>query len=196
LSLTILATALAGAAGPARAQSLGQLKEDIIALDLASEQGMLHLIFVAEDFLDVGKIGQAIKPLNALAHVIDAESEIDSSTADALLSSIESVIDVLVAGPQQWWCDQDGDGYTVDGGVSYFAPSAYCSNDPGLGPDSDDNDAGVNTLQHWWCNYDGDGYWVDMGMAYTAPSPYCVSANEDPGGCEDFDDNDPGIGCV
>jgi hypothetical protein len=188
LSFIPLAAALAVAAGPVRAQSLEQLKEDIVALEVASEQGMLHLIFVAEDFIDVGKIGQAIKPLNALAHVIVHESEIDSSTAEALFDSIESVIDVLVTGPQQWWCDADADGYTVDGGVSYFAPSAYCSTDPGLGPDSDDNDPNVTgLLKEWWCDYDGDHWTVYMGFSYLPPSEYC---SNDPQIGPDGDDND------
>ena len=193
LSFIPLAAALAGAAGPAKAQSLQQLAEDIVALNVSSEQAMLHLIIVTDTFIDNGKTGQAMKTLNALAHVIDSESEIDSSTADALFVSIESIADALVAGPQQWWCDADADGYTVDAGESYFAPSAYCSNDPGLGPDSDDNDPNVPgaSLQHWWCDYDGDGLFVDMGMAYTAPSPYCFASSVDPGALPDSDDNDP-----
>lgn len=189
-SFTILAAVMVAAAGPTRAQGLNQLREDIIALDLASEQGMLHLITVAGDFLDAGKINTAIKPLNALAHVIDQNGEIDSSTADALLSSIESVIDAVVAGPQQWWCDQDQDGYTVDAGVSYFAPSPYCSNDPGLGPDSNDNDPDVNgnLKKEWWCDYDGDYYTVYMGWFYTAPSEYCYNNPLAGVECNDFDD--------
>jgi hypothetical protein len=197
LSLTILATVLLAASGPARAQSLEQLQEDIIALDLASGQGMLHLIYVAEDRIDAGRSDLAIKALNALAHVIDKESEIDNSTADALLSSIELSIDVLIADPQEWWCDQDGDGYTVYMGVSYFAPSVYCSNDPGLGLDSDDNDPNVpgSSLQEWWADYDGDGALVYLGSSYTAPTEYAF-ASPVPPPCLDIDDNDPFVGCI
>jgi hypothetical protein len=196
--LTLLAGVLAIANAPARAQSLEQLKADINALDLASEQGMLHLIYVAQDRLDAGRSDLAIKALNSLAHVIDHAGEIDNSTADDLLLSIELSIDVLIVGPQEWWCDHDGDGYTVYGGVSYFAPSAYCSNDPGFGHDIDDSNAGIPGagLRQWWCDYDLDTKYVYVGSSYTAPSENCVAESFDPGGCPDLDDNDPAVQCL
>jgi hypothetical protein len=46
--------------------------------------------------------------------------------------------------PEQWYCDQDGDGCTIDEGVTDFYclnPDPDCLHDPLFGPDSNDNDA-------------------------------------------------------
>jgi hypothetical protein len=199
LSFTILATVLAGAAGPARAQTLEELELAILELNLPQENGLLHQIDLADMFIDKEKINAAVGVLNGLIAMIEANPFIDTPVAEDLVSFTESVIDQVLVGPTDWYCDYDGDGYTVYAGVSYLPPDPYCSNDPGLGSDSDDFDPNVNgALKEWWCDYDQDGYYFYMGWSYTAPNPYCVEDPGDgypPGSGEDCYDFDPNHTC-
>jgi hypothetical protein len=207
LSLTLLATVLVGAAGFARAQTPEQL-EALVQLYVPHPQGLLQQLDVAENLFDAGNIAASRHVFETLELAIvnrvgPGPNGISSSTAETLLVFTDSIIGALDAGPTDWWCDYDGDQYTVYWGVSYFAPNPYCYNDPLLGPDNDDNNPNVPGagLQHWWRNCDGDSTWVDMGMAYTCPCPpgagSCIwAANPvDPGFCPDTDDTDPTIGC-
>ena len=92
--------------------------------------------------------------------------------------------------PREWFCDNDGDGYTVSGDVSCAAPSPGCSDNPGLGADCDDNNPNITTGgAHWWCDNDGDLYWMDYGFSCTAPFGNCVTT--DPGDQIDYYDEDP-----
>ena len=95
--------------------------------------------------------------------------------------------------PSEWFCDNDGDGYTVSAGVSCAAPSSSCSQNPGLGADCDDNNPIITTgSAHWWCDNDQDLYWGDYGFSCTAPFGNCTDIDPTGGGVySDCDDNDP-----
>jgi len=139
LSFTMLAAVLAGAAGPASAQSFEQLADKIDALDLPNEKGLLHLITSANILVDNGKLMAATHVLDAVATTIESQGGIDPETVTDLIASVDAIIAVLEVGPQHWWCDYDGDGYTVYLGKFALPPSEYCHNSPLFGSDSDDN---------------------------------------------------------
>ena len=96
--------------------------------------------------------------------------------------------------PSEWFCDNDGDGYTVSAGVSCAAPSSSCSQNPGLGADCDDNNPNITTgVSHWWCDSDEDGYYADYGFSCTAPVGFGSCSDHISGGGIDCNDNDPNI---
>ena len=119
-------------------------------------------------------------------------------TSGHLLSGGNILIhDTAQAGTsREWWCDYDGDGYTVSGGVSCTAPSPFCSESSGLGADCDDNDPDVTAGgTEWFYDCDGDGYWGSTVFSCTAPpcTPCCPTQNGGAG--PDCDDNDNAFTC-
>jgi hypothetical protein len=127
-------------------------------------------------------------------------------TSGHLLSGGNILIhDTAQAGTsREWWCDYDGDGYTVSGGVSCTAPSPFCSESSGLGPDCNDNDPTATVAKHWYYDCDLDGWGAPAGESCTPPSctpcqnlfpPSCPRDNEGSGlDCDDFDNTISG-GC-
>ena len=92
--------------------------------------------------------------------------------------------------PREWFCDNDGDGYRVSGGVSCAAPFSHCSDNPGLVADCDDNNPNVTAGgAHWWCDNDEDGYYADYGFSCTAPFGNCTTIDFSGGGLDYCDFN-------
>ena len=119
-------------------------------------------------------------------------------TSGGLLSGGNILIHetAAVVSPREWFCDYDGDGYTVSGGVSCTAPSPGCSESSGLGADCDDNDPDVTAGgTTWYYDCDGDGYDASSVFSCTAPpcTPCCPTQVHGSG--FDCDDNDNTFQC-